>query len=97
MCTHLRMQDCLQGNERRQEMTYPIKRDLDGAYFRIERDGRWQNVCFSDMTRDERDQAMEGRSEEWLKSMCHIEAEALHQLGDELGVVFRSDDCRGDE
>ena len=78
-------------------MTYPIKRDLDGAYFRIERDGRWQNVCFSDMTRDERDQAMGGRSEEWLKSMCHIEAEALHQLGDELGAVFRSDDCRGDE
>ena len=50
-------------------MTHPIKRDLDGAYFRVERDGKWQNVCFSDMTRDERDQVMEGRPEEWLKSM----------------------------
>ena len=64
-------------------MTYPIKRDLDGAYFRVERDGKWQNVCFSDMTRDERDQVMEGRPEEWLN--------------DTLGVVFRSDDCCGDE
>lgn len=23
-----------------------INRELDGCYFRIQRDGKWQNICF---------------------------------------------------
>ena len=45
---------------------------MDGVYFRICRDGEWQNICFSDMTKEERDQMMTNRSEEWLKSLCQI-------------------------
>ena len=33
---------------------YPTKRNLDGCYFRVERDGKWTNLCFSDMTDTER-------------------------------------------
>ena len=33
-----------------------MQRNLDGVYFRIERDGRWQSVCYSDMTATERDE-----------------------------------------
>ena len=68
-------------------MEYPIKRDLDGVYFRVERDGKWSNICFSDMTVDERDMVMEGRDEEWLKSMCHILANCIHEIGDALDIV----------
>lgn len=25
-------------------------RDMDGVYFRVERDGKWCNICFSDRT-----------------------------------------------
>ena len=32
-----------------------INRDLDGIYFRVKRDDRWQNICFSDMTDEEID------------------------------------------
>lgn len=68
-------------------MRYPVRRDLDGVYFRVEREGRWQNVCFSDMTPQEREEAMEGRGEEWLRSMCVILADALRSVGDEMGLV----------
>lgn len=27
--------------------------DLDGIYFRVERDGKWQSLCVSDLTPDE--------------------------------------------
>ena len=27
--------------------------DLDGIYFRVERDGKWQSLCVSDLTPEE--------------------------------------------
>lgn len=47
-----------------------MNRNLDGYYFRVKRDGKWDNVCWSDMTDEERDEQMTNRSEEWLKSLC---------------------------
>lgn len=31
-----------------------MDRNLDGIYFRVNRDGRWKNSCFSDMTYPEK-------------------------------------------
>ena len=50
-----------------------MNRNLDGYYFRVKRDGKWDNVCWSDMTDEERDEQMTNRSEEWLKSLCKRE------------------------
>ena len=36
-----------------------MNRDIDGVYFRIERDGEFQNLCFSDLTTEERRKVME--------------------------------------
>ena len=68
-------------------MNYPEKRDLDGVYFRVCRDGKWVNVCFSDLTKDERSQIMSGQSEGWLQRMCEILASTIRQIGDELDLV----------
>lgn len=63
---------------------------MDGVYFRICRDGEWQNICFSDMTKEERDQMMTNRSEEWLKSLCQILGDTLYRHGQDLfGVLDR--------
>ena len=43
------------------------KRNLDGCYFRVQRDGKWESICFSDLTEEERNGVLEGRNEEWLK------------------------------
>lgn len=68
-------------------MEYPTKRDLDGVYFRVCRDGKWLNICFSDMTQEERMQQLQGRSEEWLRNMCCIMADTIHEIGEELDIV----------
>lgn len=41
-----------------------MNRNLDWVYFRVYRDGKWQNICFSDMTQEERDEVTEGRNAE---------------------------------
>lgn len=63
------------------------KRNLDGVYFRVERDGKWDNVCFSDMTKEERNKVMENRDIEWLKSMCQILADAIADIGEQFDIV----------
>ena len=30
-----------------------MDRNLDGIYFRVQRDGKWENACFSDLTQEE--------------------------------------------
>lgn len=63
------------------------KRNLDGVYFRVKRDGKWDNVCFSDLTKDERNEVMENRSEQWLKEMCQILADVIVNIGEQFDIV----------
>ena len=64
-----------------------MNRELDGVYFRVERDGRYQNICFSDLTPDERAEILNGRSEEWLRNLCIILADTIKHIGDALDIV----------
>lgn len=63
-------------------------RNLDGVYFRIQRDGLWQNICFSDLTEEEMDSVMENRAEEWLRSLCKILGKTIWDIGDQLDIVM---------
>ena len=66
-----------------------MNRNLDGCYFRIERNGEFQNVCFSDLTEEERGYVATlngGRSAEWWQSLCYHLADRLQQLGEEFGL-----------
>lgn len=66
-----------------------MNRNLDGCYFRIERNGEFQNVCFSDLTEEEREYVAtlnRGRSAEWWQSLCYHLADQLQQLGEEFGL-----------
>ena len=69
-------------------MTYPIKRDLDPVYFRVKREGKWESLCFTDLTEREREGVMDGRSESWLRQMVAILAGSLRDLGDRLNVEY---------
>ena len=59
-----------------------MNRNLDGVYFRVNRDGRWHNICFTDLTRAEREEVLKDRSVEWLKQMCHILAVTVQDIGE---------------
>ena len=59
-----------------------MNRNLDGVYFRVKRSGGFENVCFSDLTNEEREQVCEGRSAEWFKSLAFHLADCLRSLGE---------------
>lgn len=69
-----------------------MNRNLDGCYFRVERDGKWQDICFSDLTHAEREKMCEGRSAEWLASLCYHLADCIKDIGDQLDIVRGDDD-----
>ena len=64
-----------------------MNRNLDGVYFRIKRDDKWQNICFSDLTEDERQEMMKNRSIEWLQSLCGILANKIKEIGDQFDLM----------
>ena len=63
-------------------------RNLDGVYFRIERNGKWENICFSDLTENEMKHVMKDRDEEWLKSLCMILGKTIRRIGDVFSLVM---------
>lgn len=59
-----------------------MKRELDGCYFRIVRDGVGQSVCFTDLTKEERAALLEDKDAQFLKNLCCYLANRIQELGD---------------
>lgn len=68
-----------------------MNRELDGCYFRVERNGRYQNICFSDLSESEMNDVLKGRNEEWLQSLCVHLGQTIRTIGDQFDI------CRNDE
>ena len=68
-----------------------VKRDLDGIYLRIKRDGKYQNLCLSDMTREELEENLKADRGEWLKGAVIHLALTLHDIGEQFNII-RSDE-----
>lgn len=73
-------------------MKYPKQRELDGVYFRVQRDGKWNNICFSDLTDGEKQNVLDGKTDEWLRSMCVMLSNVIRCIGDELDLIGDYDD-----
>ena len=63
-----------------------INRNLDGIYFRVERDGKWQNLCFSDLTEDEQRKVLKDKSHDFVLQMALNMAARLREIGDQLNL-----------
>ena len=63
-----------------------MNRNLDGAYFRIKRNGKFENICFSDLTDGEMDEILEARDVVWCRSLCKLLAHTLKDIGDEFDI-----------
>lgn len=68
-------------------MEYPKERKLDGIYFRVRREEQWSNICFTDMTPEEKDMVTKDRSWEWMKSLAYRLADVVREIGDQLDIV----------
>lgn len=62
-------------------------RNLDSMYFRLKVNDKWENVCFSDMTKEEQDKIMDGKDEKWLKQMCKNLAMTIREIGDQFDIA----------
>lgn len=68
-----------------------VKRNLDGAYFRVERGGKWCNVCFTDLTDEEIETVVGNRNGDWWKRMAMHLREQIRLIGDELDLYMGGD------
>lgn len=67
-------------------------RNLDGIFFRVQRDGEWQNICFTDLTEEEiqrlfHSDAASPRSAEWWESMAMALRDVIRSIGEQLDIV----------
>lgn len=65
------------------------KRELCGIYFRVKRSGKWENICFTDMTEEEQRKILDDDlllSEEDLCNLCLRLAQVVRNLGDMFDI-----------
>ena len=60
-----------------------IMRNLDGFYFRI----GTENICWSDLTEEQMNEMLEGRSEVCLKNFCIRLGQTIREIGDQFDIV----------
>lgn len=60
-----------------------MNRNLDGVYFRIGK----ENICFSDLTDEQKTNVMKSKDIEWLKSLCIILGNTIKEIGDQFDIV----------
>ena len=71
---------------------WPVRRDLDGVYFRVQRDGKWESLCFTDLTAAEQDDVSKDMPVEWWRRLAWHLAGTLRRVGDDLDLVGGIDD-----
>ena len=69
-----------------------MNRNLDSCYFRVQRNDKWENICFTDLTIDERDKVTFGRDAVWWKSLAYYLADIIKDIGDTLDIMGDFDD-----
>lgn len=73
------------------------KRDLDGILFRVQRDGKWTNRCWTDLTDEERNQFGAGKPASWWKAVALHLTEQLRYIGDQFDLCADKDDAGENE
>ena len=69
-----------------------MKRNLDGLYFRVQRNGKWENVCFSDLTVEEIEEVSKDRDANWWKQVALHLKERLNDIGEQFDIVAEDDE-----
>ena len=62
------------------------KHELCGIYFRVERSGKWENICFTDMTEEEQKEILDILSFEATQKLCLWLAQVVRNLGDMFDI-----------
>lgn len=68
-------------------MSYPTKLNMDEIYCQVERDGKRVNVCFSDMTAEERALKELFYSKENMAVVIEALCMTLRDIGERYGFI----------
>lgn len=63
-----------------------MNRNLDGVYHRVERNGTYENICFSDLTDKEREAVCIDKSSDWYKSLAYHLADKIQEIGNRFNL-----------
>ena len=63
-----------------------MKRNISGIHFRVMYNGKWDNVCFEELTEAQQIEVTKDWSEEQLRRLVMKLAQSLNIIGEE---VFR--------
>ena len=73
-----------------------MKRNLDGVYFRIQRDGKWDSICFTDLTDAEMDDVLKNKDRVWVVGLAKILAKTIQNIGYQFDLVGKDSDDEED-
>lgn len=59
---------------------FPKKYDLDGVYFRVNRNDKWESICFSDLMEEEQREVLDKYGVKELSRMFNIMTLAINHL-----------------
>ena len=63
---------------------YPVKRNLDGIYFRVYRNGTWQNICFTDLTVQEREEVLVKYNRQALTRLVYVLTTTMGEIDEQI-------------
>ena len=69
------------------EVTTPMRRNLDGVYYHVIRDGKYVDRCFTDLTESEQDGIMTEYNTEQLRRLCRYLCIRIRQIGEMVDLV----------
>lgn len=81
------MYQSIKKTRRKKKRSRTMDRKLDGMFFRVKRDGKWGNVCISDMTNEEREECLKNKDPQFLKRVIDNLCETLKGIGDQFDLA----------
>jgi len=61
-------------------------RNLDGIYFRVKRGDKYENICWTDLTRDERELLSQNRTLEWWQILAEHLTNVIQNMGNDFDI-----------
>jgi hypothetical protein len=63
------------------------KRNLSGIYFRAQdENGKWINVCFEDLSREDQEKYTKDKPILWLCSLAFQLADTINEIGEKFDI-----------
>lgn len=60
--------------------------NVDGMYFRIERDGKWKNICFSDLEENEMYEILKNKDKEWIIQLTIMLGTQIYNIVEQFEI-----------